>query len=86
MINWGSFRGRRDEGGRYHIGVELWTMISGLGIISGAVVTLRKFYMHMLAYTCHKPGCDSKRCHQGVPNTFHEPIRIVSGDDKEYER
>ena len=51
-----------------------------------AVVTLRKFYMHMLAYACHKPGCDSKRCHQGVPNTFHEPIRIVSGDDKEYER
>ena len=50
------------------------------------VVTLRKFYMHALAYTCHKPGCDSKRCHQGVPNTFHEPIRIVSGDDKEYER
>ena len=50
------------------------------------VVTLRNFYMHMLAYTCHKPGCDSKRCHQGVPNTFHEPIRIASGDDKEYER
>ena len=39
IINWGSFRGRRDEGGRYHIGVELWTIISGLGIISGAVQT-----------------------------------------------
>ena len=30
------------------------------------------------------PGSDAKCCHQGVSETFHKRIRILSGDSKEH--